>query len=397
MKHWLALLLTSLLAMLPRLAGSQTVPPLPAAPPLPRVVALQGDFRLDHIIELTVEHLQVWSVRAAGSSADSSTQLDAGHPAWGLVPYIDGRALTGLTPLAVDLGQGLLQFHLRITPENRDTWTHLLGPLTFERPVRLSVGLMHVDPFETDFTLENQRARLTVINWRWMLAAALVVAVFGVAFCALAARTTLLMERTTTVHGAMSHRFSLAKVQLALWFFVVFSAFLVIWLATGNFDSVNGSILSTLGISAGTALGDTLVKTAGPAASPLTAGTGQDRGFYAPPWKLGRFLRDLVSDGDGCSLSRFQMLAWTAALVLVFLADVYDDLHMPVFGPELLYLLGLSSGTYMAHRLPEWFRERQAPAAVPQPANDSPPPGRGATSAGAADIAPRPEVASRQV
>ncbi len=384
MKRWLALLLTGLLTLLPSVVCSQATPQPPSAPALPRVIALHGDLQLDHIIELRIDQLQAWSLRAGGGA----------NAAWGLVPYIDGRALTGLTPLAVDLGQGLLQFHLRITPENRDTWTHLLGPLTFERPVRLSVGLTHVDPFETDFTLQNQRARLTVINWRWMLAAALVVAAFGVAFCALAARTTLLMEPAASGDAARSHRFSLAKVQLALWFFVVFSAFLVIWLATGNFDSVNGSILSTLGISAGTALGDTLVRAAGPGPSPLRVQTAQGDDFFAPPWQLGRFLRDLVSDAEGCSLSRFQMLAWTAALVLVFLADVYDDLQMPVFGPELLYLLGLSSGTYMAHRLPELFRDRQGSAGVQAPPNPAPSPSPGTPSPDTADGSCPPAVAS---
>lgn len=369
MIHVLASLLAGALILLPMEGRSQES--VPASSPAPRVVELHGELELDHIVELKVDQLQAWSVRAGGPT-DPGNPLAAGHPAWALVPYIDGRALKGLTPLAVNLGSGLLQFHLRITPDNRDTWTHLLGPLTFERPVRLSVGLVEVDPFATDLTLDNRRAMLTVINWRWMLAAAMVVVAFGMAFCALAAHSTLLMERTATAQGGLSHRFSLAKVQLALWFFVVFSAFLVIWLATGNFDSVNGSILSTLGISAGTALGDTLVKAAAPggAASPGQRAPGDN--FFAPPWTVKRFLRDLVSDDEGCSLSRFQMLAWTAALVLVFLADVYDDLQMPVFGPELLYLLGLSSGTYMAHRVPEMLRERQRPVAAPPPANGAP-------------------------
>ena len=72
---------------------------------------------------------------------------------------------------------------------------------------------------------------------------------------------------------------------------------------------------------------------------------------------LGRFFGELVSDGEGYSIYRFQMLAWTVALVVVFLADVYDDLDMPSFGPELLYLLGLSSGTFVAHRMPEVLRD----------------------------------------
>jgi len=79
-------------------------------------------------------------------------------------------------------------------------------------------------------------------------------------------------------------------------------------------------------------------------------------------------VRELVSDGEGYSIYRFQMLAWTVALVIVFLADVYDDLVMPSFGPELLYLLGVSSGTYVAHRVPEMVRDRLRPDTTSPPA-----------------------------
>ncbi|QHE76529.1 hypothetical protein [Hydrogenophaga sp. PBL-H3] len=337
----------------------------PATPQAPHVSALMGELEIDRIIEVQVDRLADWNL-AIGGPAATRTGPASVHPAWQLVPYIDGRALTGVTPLAVDLGQGRLQFHLRITAQNRDTWTHLLSPLTFQRAVQFSVGLEQVDPFATDFTRTSRRALLTVINWRWLLAAVLIVATFSAAFCALAVHTTLLMERYKLLDGTLAHRFSLAKVQLALWFFVIFSAFLVIWLATGNFDTLNSSILSTLSISAGTALGDTFVKAAGPITATGTLQSGDTDGFLAPRWTARRFMRELVSDDEGCSIARFQMLAWTVALVIVFLADVLDDLQMPVFGPELLYLLGLSTGTYVAHRLPEIQRDRQRNDAAAQ-------------------------------
>ncbi|MDZ4399298.1 hypothetical protein [Hydrogenophaga sp.] len=340
--------------------------PSPAAP-APHVRAFVGELELGHIIEVQVEHLAEWNLALGGPPAAKAGPSSV-HPAWQLVPYLDGRALTGVTPLAVDLGQGRLQFHLAIHPQNRDTWTHLLSPLVFERAVQFSVGLEQVDPFPTDFTLASRRAMLTVINRSWLLTAVLIVTALSVAFCGLAMHTTVLMERYKTENGALSHRFSLAKVQLALWFFVIFSAFLLIWLVTGNIDSLNSSILSTLSISAGTALGDTFVKASGASTATSAANPrgGSTEIFLAPRWTARRFMRELLSDDEGCSIARFQMLAWTVALVIVFLADVFDDLQMPVFGPELLYLLGLSTGTYVAHRVPEMQRDRQrASAPVP--------------------------------
>jgi hypothetical protein len=238
----------------------------------------------------------------------------------------------------------------------------VLSPLAFERAVRFSVGLELQDPFETDFTLEGSPAVLTVINPRWVALAAVVVVVFSLTFCALAARTTLLMERVTSVQAPPVLRFSLAKVQLALWFFAVFGSFLVIWLVTGNFNTINSSIVATLGISVGTALGDAYIKSTRPVSEPAATSALP----VATPDRIpARFVRELVSDGEGYSIYRFQMLAWTVALVIVFLADVYDDLVMPSFGPELLYLLGVSSGTYVAHRVPETVRDRLRPDTTP--------------------------------
>lgn len=352
-------------------AWSQAAEVAASDAPAPRVVQLHGPLEQDKILEVQVDGLTAWS-------------LKPGHAPWRLVPYLDGRALAGLYPIAVDLRSATLQFHLRITPDNRSTWDHLLSPLTFERPVRFSVGLEQQDPFETRFTLESGRAALTVLNPRWMALAAFVVLVFAGAFCALAVRTPLLMERVVCAQGLPALRFSLAKVQLALWFFVVFGAFLVIWLATGNFDTINSAIVATLGISAGTAVGDAYIKSARPPATPPAADP-----IPMPGWVLGRFFGELVSDGEGYSIYRFQMLAWTVALVVVFLADVYDDLDMPSFGPELLYLLGLSSGTFVAHRMPEVLRDHTRPdSVVPSPSAASARPDSTATAPPAPGAAP---------
>lgn len=357
----------------------------PAAnePPAPRVVQLRGQLEPDKIVEVRVQDLSAWG-------------KTPGHTPWRLVPYIDGRALSGVYPVAVNLRNSTLQFHLRITADNRTAWTQLLSPLVFQRPVRFSVGLELQDPFETDFVLEEQPATLTVINPRWVALAALVVAVFAMAFCALAACTTLLMERSEQAQGPSGLRFSLAKVQLALWFFVVFGAFLVIWLVTGNFNTINSSILATLGISAGTALGDAYLKSArGALAGPSVATPART----APPepalsarQRAMRFVQEMVSDSEGYSIYRFQMLAWTAALVVVFLADVYDDLVMPSFGPELLYLLGLSSGTYVAHGVSDNLRGRVDPSG-PQGPSTAPAAGAAAHSGtGPSTAPPSPSV-----
>eukprot|EP01136_Pigoraptor_vietnamica_P007180 Opistho-1_new@41101 len=65
--------------------------------PAPRVVQLHGQLEADRILEVHVDGLTAWS-------------LKPGHAPWRLVPYLDGRALAGLYPIAVDLRNATLQF-----------------------------------------------------------------------------------------------------------------------------------------------------------------------------------------------------------------------------------------------------------------------------------------------
>jgi len=308
------------------------------AVPKVQVVALNGNLELDDIVEVTVTGLAEWT----------KTQ---GHGPWRLVPYLNGRALTGLYPAAVNLRTEKLQFYLRMTPENRTSWKNVLSPPTLKRAVRFSVGLELQDPFETLLTHEQNPVTLTVINQGWALVALTIGAIFALCFFWLAVTTPILMERASAREGETVLRYSLAKVQLAVWFFVVFGAFFTIWLATGNYDTLNSSIVATLGISAGTALGDAYIKSRQESGA---LGAGE---MHRPNLHFSHFVRDLLSDSDGYSIYRFQMMAWTVVLTTIFVAGVYYDLAMPEFRPDLLYLLGLSSGTYIAHRFPETSRE----------------------------------------
>lgn len=350
--HGLGALLWLLACICGGPAQAQAVAPETTDPPRPRVLELQGELEADKILVVRVEGLAEWATAP-------------GHSPWRLVPYINGLPLQGLYPLAVNLHAATVQFHLRITPQNQATWIRVLSPLTLNHPVDFSIGPEEQDPFDTVFTRPGHPALLTVVNPRWLALAAGVLLVFAFSFCALATRTDLLMERTTSTQGADALSFSLAKVQLALWFFVIFGSFLAIWLVTGNFNTIDSSLVATLGISAGTAVGDAYIKSANPPETP-PAGPA-----VRPDWAAKRFVRELISDSEGYSIYRFQMLAWTAALIVVFLADVSDDLAMPSFSPELLYLLGLSTGTYVANRMPEMAqtraRSRAAAAAVTTP------------------------------
>jgi hypothetical protein len=78
------------------------------------------------------------------------------------------------------------------------------------------------------------------------------------------------------------------------------------------------------------------------------------------------FLTDIMSDENGVSVHRFQMVVWTAVLTLVFVYEVFRTFAMPEFSSTLLTLMGISSGAYLTLKVPE---KRSVPAPPPAPAS----------------------------
>ena len=65
------------------------------------------------------------------------------------------------------------------------------------------------------------------------------------------------------------------------------------------------------------------------------------------------FLTDILSDEDGVSLHRFQIVVWTLILGVLFVFRLWEQVRMPEFEPSLLALMGISAGTYLGFKIPE--------------------------------------------
>jgi hypothetical protein len=65
-----------------------------------------------------------------------------------------------------------------------------------------------------------------------------------------------------------------------------------------------------------------------------------------------RFFVDILSEDGHITLHRLQIVIWTVVLGLVFVEQVTRELSMPVFSETLLGLMGLSSATYIALKVP---------------------------------------------
>jgi hypothetical protein len=184
--------------------------------------------------------------------------------------------------------------------------------------------------------------------------------------------------------------YSLSKFQGAWWLFVILAAYLFIGIVTGDFrNSINSTALILLGIGAGTIIGsatiDALKETQdAPKINAAITATrdnltqieeklkpeqlANDEGlkqrlnsekdqtlsnYRELTGQNEQFLTDILSDANGVSFHRFQLLVWTLVLGLVFITSVYESLAMPEFNTTLMGLLGLSAGTYLGLKIPE--------------------------------------------
>jgi hypothetical protein len=208
--------------------------------------------------------------------------------------------------------------------------------------------------------------------------------------------------------------YSLALTQAAFWFFLVIGSFILIYMITGEYNTITDQALVLIGIGTGTALGAAMIeqtktdtstkdlsglrpekvklaalvtelakKEADLKAKIQAAGanvTADDttalqetsialqendaklkeveRSIADAQSRLEEpvsenFVMDLLTDANGITLHRFQIVIWTLILGCLFVYGVYRDLAMPEFSTTLLALMGISSGTYLGFKIPE--------------------------------------------
>ena len=226
------------------------------------------------------------------------------------------------------------------TEIDRAVWDEILGnPLeTARQPRKLGYDIRWLKDDKTVQQLASPGSSFSFYIFEWWspTAVAVVVLVWGLLIY-LAKHSALLRDAGAKDALLEARTFSLAKTQLAWWFAIIFAAFVFLWLVTGEMPTLSGQALALLGISSATTM--------------ASVGISADR--TPAPGETGVFFRDLLSDANGITIQRFQMLVMTIALGLMFLIHVATRLTMPEFDASLLTLLGISAGTYVGLKIPE--------------------------------------------
>jgi len=237
-------------------------------------------------------------------------------------------------------------------------------------------------------TLKGNPFTLDTVDPGTLYAAIAVVLFLLVLFISVAFRTDILRDPTRKLRNDLNFPFSLSRLQMAFWLFVVVSSFLFLFVATQKVTVLNVTCLWLIGIGSGTALGAAIIapgdtsnqiaankaiqvkaeeernrlrvlrqkkrrgETLDPAQQTELETLAKVPKSYSGFASLRQLLMDVISDDtEGVAIYRFQMLAWTIALGFVFIFKVAVDRSIPTFDVATLGLLGISSGTYLGFKL----------------------------------------------
>lgn len=324
------------------------------------------------------------------------------------------------------VGRAWLEFRLKRDPANKDSradWDQVLRTSGLTPKMPLAVGLYNANRNTAHVMALPAGARapgpqmefhFQRIGWEgWTVFGLIVLVVAAIVFFYLAVRTGMVRDTTCPVREDGLPPYSLGRCQMAFWFFLVISAFYFLWVVTGrgDTDTINSTVLSLIGISAGTALGAAIVAkneaatsdAAGIARShpvlvypdmidavrralaqakvdrakldphdpeaiavhdsqiraltqdmaTLKAELKRWRSLHRSQWLLDILSEDSASAGQGrvITFHRFQIVVWTLILGIVFVSEVLTKLTMPAFDSTLLILMGVSSGTYLGFKV----------------------------------------------
>lgn len=359
------------------LAAMLALPALVRAEDILSIGEVTGTAALGGTITVPITSLAKWS--------------DGKHPVCKAVLYLADQQLKGIYPRNCHVPDAL-QFDLK-RDQLKEPWAAILGaPDGFTRKVTVAVGFEDGSMLASGGSVE-----LTLIRADWVFGVSLSLFILAVGlFFYLAVGSEILRDQGPPPVGGARKTFSLGRCQMAFWFFIVLAAYLLIWIMTGDRDTLSSSALALFGISSATALGAAAIDASkkSDAQSQLQAlqqekasltdriaqidakgsqaGDDEKRELAeknarlaqvnasitrlsasTAPMKSEGFLKDILTDESGVSLHRFQIVVWTVILGFIFGISVYNALGMPEFPGTLLALMGISNGTYIGFKFPE--------------------------------------------
>jgi len=251
------------------------------------------------------------------------------------VLYLDHVARPEFTA-RIDTVNDALRYSFSLGEQNRSAWAAAVGAEAQGQGVAVGLGSATVEASAIEQADGGGNFRMVLGDplCRRLGDAYLVVLTLGSIIVAWLSR--LVRDRGVLADGAVEwgRTYSLARTQLFLWSVVVAGVAGYLWITTGLLPALNVETLTLLGVSAGTTGGAQLL---------------DRRGGQPPPVKptSGFFLIDLLDDGQGASIHRFQAVLANTGLAFIFAIESLRQLDFYVMPPSWTAVLALSSGVYL--------------------------------------------------
>lgn len=253
---------------------------------------------------------------------------------------------TGLHPLGCEPANKKLTFVLKkelaaSSTTTKEAWQAMLANPwdTVKDDLKRDLDYTVTQPAEkpADQHISHGKLELLIANLAFVVFGAVLVAALWLALLYLGRRSGMLRDDGNQGNTLQQRTYSLGRVQMAWWFGIIMGSYVFIWMMSQDIPAIGSQALLLMGISGATGL----------SAAGLNAGMKK----RLPP--SSGFWDDLLTDAYGVTLHRFQMLAVTAILGVMFVIHVATTLTMPEFDGSLLTLMGISGGTYLGFKIPE--------------------------------------------
>lgn len=334
--QYMYLLWSILMYNLTALAQPDSVTTLPEPVKQARVISFKNlrtdapkDIRSGDLVEVGIEN---------PSTIFDSNNIDSA----GLYLYINSIPMTGIPLVECDVTNGKVIFKVSRN-SGYNPWnvfyTSVFEP-SFEAQ-SISIGYASTGAIPTAITSASGVQFILIRDSYLIFALCMVVSVL---LLWLYGNKRGMLRDNSTLPDIQLRPYSMARTQLAFWTLIVSVSYIFIALVTGELAPLSTSTLVLLGVSGATTATAALIDSNDVMNNAIRhQNTQESKGW----------LTDLLSDNNGISVHRFQMLVFNMILGIFFLQQVFTCLHMPDFGNNLLVLLGISNGTYAGIKILE--------------------------------------------
>ena len=255
--------------------------------------------------------------------------------------FVDDIALTKVPPYSADTTKGIIIFPLNRNLASEPFWRVFYHfPTKYEHPGHLGIG-SEIAQIALSYPTKGE-INIVLIRKRQLFVGLGLVITFGILLYWLGRQSLLIKEDWSDqynpqISDVSKVQFSLSKLQLVFWTFLIISGYFIIWLVTGELPTIPESILALLGISL----------------SEKILGKGinfrqdqiNDQRVQDKP-SAGLF-QDILSDENGVSIARLQFVLFNLVIGLSFIRNIIKNWSLMDIDTSSLVLLTISGAGYL--------------------------------------------------